>query len=88
MATTQWTISVDIDEEEDNTLAEVTLRSSAGLEVTGVGRANRNPMDPDVPEIGDELAIARALGNLSERLLHRTERDITGVTGQPAHVHR
>ena len=50
--------------------------------------ANRNPVDPDVPEIGDELAVARALGNLSERLLHRTERDISGITGQPAHVHR
>jgi len=38
--------------------------------------------------IGDELAVARALRDLSERLLHTTERDITNLTGEPAHVHR
>ena len=86
-ATTQWSITVDIDEEENNTVANVSVRTPAGVEVTGVGRSHRNPADPSVPEIGDELAVARALGNLSERLLHRAERDITSVTGQPSHVH-
>ena len=56
--------------------------------MTGVGQAQRNPLDPSVPEIGDELAVARALRNLAERLLHTTEKDITGVTGEPAHLHR
>lgn len=87
-ATKQWSITVDIDEEENITQAHVSLRTPGGQDVTGVGQANRNPLDPSVPEIGDELAVARALRNLSERLLHATERDITGATGQPAHVHR
>jgi hypothetical protein len=87
-ATKQWSVTVDIDEEDNHTSAEVILRTPAGLEVTGVGKAARNPLDPDVPAIGDELAVARALRNLSERLLHATEKDITSVTGEPSHVHR
>jgi hypothetical protein len=53
-----------------------------------VGEAHRNPLDPSVPEIGDELAVARALRNLAERLLHTTEKDIKGVTGESAHLRR
>jgi hypothetical protein len=88
-ATKHWSITIDIDEQdEDTTLAHVSLRTPAGQDVTGVGQAQRNPLDPSVPEIGDELAVARALRNLAERLLHTTEKDITGVTGESAHLHR
>ena len=88
IATKQWSITVDIDEQDDTTLAHVSLSTPAGHDVTGVGQAQRNPLDPSVPEIGDELAVARALRNLAERLLHTTENDIRGVTGEPAHLHR
>jgi hypothetical protein len=87
-ATKQWTVTVEIDEEENTTMANASLRTPTGLEVTGVGKADRNPLDPNIPAIGDELAVARALRSLSERLLHATERDITSVTGEPSHVHR
>ncbi|GAA1758924.1 DUF1876 domain-containing protein [Agromyces humatus] len=87
-ATKQWSITVDIDEQEDTTLANVSLRTPTGHEVSGVGHAQRNPLDPSVPEIGDELAVSRALRNLAERLLHTTEKDIAGATGEPAHLHR
>ena len=87
-ATKQWSVTVEIDEEENTTLAHASLRTPAGQDVTGVGKAERNPLDPSVPEIGDELAVARALRNLAERLLHATEKDITSVTGEPSHVHR
>ncbi|MDF2575406.1 MAG: hypothetical protein K0S05_2318 [Agromyces sp.] len=87
-ASKHWSITVDIDEEENTTLAHASLRTPAGQDVTGVGKAERNPLDPSVPEIGDELAVARALRNLAERLLHATEKDITSVTGEPSHVHR
>jgi hypothetical protein len=87
-ATKLWMVTVEIEEEENTTMANANLRTPAGLLVTGVGKADRNPLDPNVPEIGDELAVARALRNLSERLLHATEKDITSVTGQPSHVHR
>ncbi|MFD4421422.1 DUF1876 domain-containing protein [Agromyces sp. NPDC058484] len=87
-ATKQWSITVDIDEQDGTTLASVSLRTPAGQDVTGVGQAQRNPLDPSVPEIGDELAVSRALRNLAERLLHTTEKDISGATGEPAHLHR
>ncbi len=88
IATKQWSITVDIDEQDDTTLAHVSIQTPTGHEVTGVGQAQRNPLDPSVPEIGDELAVARALRNLAERLMHTTENDIKGVTGEPAHLHR
>ena len=87
-ATKQWSVTVEIDEEENTTMANANLRTPAGLEVTGVGKADRNPHDSNITAIGDELAVARALRNLSERLLHATEKDITSVTGEPSHVHR
>ncbi|UOQ88063.1 DUF1876 domain-containing protein [Agromyces endophyticus] len=87
-ATKQWSVTVDIDEEENTTMAEATVRTPAGREVTGVGKADRNPFDPNVPAIGEELAVARALRDLAERLLHVTEKDISGITGEPSHVHR
>jgi hypothetical protein len=87
-ATKQWSVTVEIDEEENTTLAHASVRTPAGQDVTGVGKAERNPLDPSVPAIGDELAVARALRDLAERLLHTTEKDITNVTGTPAHVHR
>ncbi|GLI27732.1 hypothetical protein ARHIZOSPH14_19740 [Agromyces rhizosphaerae] len=87
-ATKHWDVTVEIDEEEDTTTARASVVTPSGQDVTGVGKADRNPHDPNVPAIGDELAVARALRNLSERLLHTTERDITHLTGEPAHVHR
>ncbi len=87
-ATKQWSVTVEIDEEENTTLARADIRTPTGREVTGVGKADRNPLDPNVPAIGDELAVARALRDLAERLRHTTEKDISGITGEPSHVHR
>ena len=87
-ATKQWTITVDIDEQEGSTLAQASVHTPTGHDVTGIGEAQRNPLDPSVPEIGDELAVSRALRNLAERLLHATEKDISGATGEQAHLHR
>jgi hypothetical protein len=35
-----------------------------------------------VPEIGDEIAVARALIELAENLLHAAASDIEGVTSE------
>jgi hypothetical protein len=82
----RWNIAIEIDEQDGRTRA--TARLDAGsTELTGVGLARRSPEDPDVPQIGDELAVARALSELSHRLLDATAADIERVTHQPAHVH-
>ena len=87
-ATKQWSVTVEIDEEENTTLAHASIRTPSGQDVTGVGQAQRNPLDPNRPEIGDELAVSRALRDLAERLLHTTEKDIRGATGETAHLRR
>ena len=47
---------------------------------SGHRRAKLNPADPDVPEIGDEIAVARALIDLGHRLLNTAAGDIVSVT--------
>lgn len=86
--TTRWTALIDIYEHDDeHTAAEVHLLTNDGNQLVGRGSAKRNPNDTHVPEIGDELAVARALGDLSRRLLRMTAEDIEAVTSLPAHLH-
>jgi Rv2632c-like len=56
--------------------------------VVGVGLTRLNPADRDVPEIGDELAVARALSDLGHKLLEAAAGDIEQITHQPAHLNR
>lgn len=52
----------------------------------GVGLARLNPADRGVPEIGDELAMARALPDLGHQLLKAAAGDIEHITHQPVHL--
>lgn len=58
------------------------LHTGAASRLTGVGRAKLNPADDDIPEIGDELATARALTDLGHRLLLTAAKDIEAVTDE------
>ena len=62
-------IQVHLVEREVDTTADVTLSLESGVQVRGHGAAHRHPRDGDVPEMGDELATARALSELSHRLV-------------------
>lgn len=75
----EWTVAVSVDEQDGHTRAAARLVWDK-RDVTGVGVARCNPSDRDVPIIGDELAVARALSDLSHRLLKLTARDIEDVT--------
>lgn len=82
----RWTVQIVIDEHEGtSTRAEARL-ATGDNQLTGVGVARLNPTDRDVPEIGDELAVARALSELSHQLLHVAAEDIEGVTARPVHL--
>jgi hypothetical protein len=83
----RWTVDIFIDEHEGRTYAEARLHSDAKTLLTGVGRAKLNPADADIPEIGDELAAARALSDLGHRLLIMAATDIEAVTEGSAFVH-
>ena len=79
-----WTVQVDIDEHEDRTRAVARLQTGRDP-LAGTGFARLNPADRNVPQIGDELAVARALSELSHLLLDFAARDIEQTSGVPAH---
>lgn len=74
-----WSVRIDIGEHEGTTHATAHLHTGAPTDLTGRGEAHLNPTDPDVPEIGDELAAARALSDLAHALLTTAADDIAGV---------
>jgi hypothetical protein len=87
IAAKRWNVEVFLGEQDGRTYAEARLRTELGDRLVGIGRARLNPDDLDVPEIGDELAVARALTDLGHRLLLTAATDITQITGKPAKVH-
>ena len=81
-ASKSWTVSIDIGEHEGVTHATAHLHTGAPTDLTGRGEAHLNPKDHDVPEIGDELAAARALSDLAHVLLTTAADDIAGVLNE------
>jgi hypothetical protein len=81
-----WTVEVVFTEDEDRTRADARLRGAKG-DRRGWGRARRNPGDPDVPMIGEELAAARALSDLSHQLLDAAAREIERFEGHAVRLH-
>jgi hypothetical protein len=82
----QWTVTIEIDEHDGHTRAVARLLTRDTERLTGVGLARLDPADRDVPEIGDEIAVARALSDLSHRLLQAATEDVERSTGTPAHL--
>jgi hypothetical protein len=74
-----WHVRVDLEEYEGRTHAVAHLDTGAATDLTGTGQAYLNPRDPDVPEIGDELAAARALSHLAHVLLDTAADDLSQV---------
>jgi len=81
-----WTVEIIFTEDEDCTRADARLRAGE-REFTGWGRARRNPSDPDVPAIGEELAAARALADLTHRLVHEAADAVERFEGHPVQLH-
>jgi hypothetical protein len=81
-----WSVNIVIDEHENQTRATARLRAENRAELEGVGLARLNPIDSDVPEIGDELATARALADLAHQLIEVTAADIEKITKVPPNL--
>ena len=81
-----WTVTIDIGEHDGRTRAVAHLRTRDTERMVGVGFARLAPTDRDVPEIGAEIAAARALAELSRRLLGAATDDVEAVTGEPSHL--
>jgi Domain of unknown function (DUF1876) len=82
----RWSAEIFIGEQEGRTYAEARLRTEAGDRLLGVGRAWLSPDDRDIPEIGDEVAVARALTDLGHHLLVTAAGDIKEVTREPVRL--
>lgn len=81
-----WTVRIDIGEHDGRTRAVAHLHTRDTQRMVGVGFARLAPTDRDVPEIGAEIAAARALGELSRRLMGVATEDVEAATGEPSHL--
>lgn len=82
-----WHVDLHLVERDGTTGAEAILRTDAGRELRHHGMARRNPADKDVPEIGDELAVCRALAGLAHDLLEQTTQDVEANDPSPGEAH-
>ncbi|HVM41445.1 MAG TPA: DUF1876 domain-containing protein [Acidimicrobiia bacterium] len=78
-------IKIEVEQDPAHTEARATLRL-AGREYHGSGRARRNPVDPNVPMVGEELAVARALSDLSHELVEAAADGIERFEGHPVEL--
>jgi hypothetical protein len=80
---TTWWVEVFLGENEGRSEAHARLHTHDRPSLSATGTARLNPRDRDVPEIGYELATARALAHLAHQLLESAADDISGVTRSP-----
>lgn len=77
--TLEWKVRLHLFEEDDGTTKAHLVLNTGTTELTGHGAAHCHPADANIPEIGDELAVGRALNDLAGQLLQVAERDIEGT---------
>jgi hypothetical protein len=86
MGDQMWRVNIAFTEEDQRTRADAILEL-ASQRFHGFGMAKRAPEDPNVPVIGQDLAAARALSDLSHQLLHAAVERIEMHEGRPVQVH-
>ncbi|WP_433234226.1 DUF1876 domain-containing protein [Actinomadura nitritigenes] len=81
METKEWSVELYISEDATDTDVRAVLFTGREQKTTGHGHARRNPADRRIPEIGDELAVSRALADLADRLHGLASEDIADLAG-------
>lgn len=76
----RWTADVEIEHEARAVRAEIRLTGHRG-DYVGVGVVRPGLGDPLVPGIAEELALARAMSDLTEELLTAVTADLEAHTG-------
>jgi hypothetical protein len=79
MRVQEWTVDIQLDEDDTSTHARAVLHGRDGVTVQSDGTARRNPVDAPIPEIGEELATARALSALAHQLMDVAAEDISNL---------
>jgi Rv2632c-like len=81
-----WRLEINFTEDDRTTRADAVL-DVAGRHHHGWGHAKRDPVDTDVPVIGEEVAAARALIRLAHQLLGAAESEIEEIEQHPVRIH-
>ena len=78
--TMRWSVEIFLSEVDGHSHAEARLLSGTQTPLTATGTATLSERDPlDVPEIGYELATARALRSLADKLLRTAAEDVEAI---------
>jgi nucleotide-binding universal stress UspA family protein len=78
-----WWVELSLDEADGLSTATATLHTRRRTGLSSEGTARLNPGDRDVPTIGLELAAARALSSLADRLVEASAGARRGAEQQP-----
>ena len=76
---TTWNVEIQVFEQGADTSARAVLHAGAVTPLEARGRAHRAATDHNIPEIGDEVAVARALRHLADALLEAASGDISQI---------
>jgi hypothetical protein len=77
MNTAQWSVEISCRTDQPTHMSDADAVLTAGLDhLTGHGIAIKNPADPDLPAVGAEIAVARALDDLAGQLRTLAETEI------------
>jgi hypothetical protein len=82
----EWIVTLFIDEGPDRTVARAVMSDDGRMSAVGRGVARRNPADRQVAEIGDELAVSRALEDLAQRIHDMASHDFARLGGPAGRV--
>lgn len=77
----RWRVEILIDENDQNTQALARLDTHDDRHAHGRGTACRTPIDADSPQTCDQLAVARALSELADKLTERARAFTSGSNG-------
>lgn len=78
---TRWSVEIFLSESDGRSHAQARLLTGVQPPLTATGEATLSPHDViDVPEIGFELAAARALRSLADLLLAVGDEDVEAIT--------
>jgi Domain of unknown function (DUF1918)/Domain of unknown function (DUF1876) len=83
---TSWHVDIYLSEGDEGTAAHAVLHGVSQKLLDGRGTAVHRPDEANVPEIGNEVAVARALRGLADRLLATASDDMSAVEGRTVRI--
>ena len=79
----KWTMDVVLDSDIGTTRARLELAAPGGSRFVGIGLVRGGPRGVHLPEVAEELALARAFSDLTEELLEAVATDIESGMAAP-----